>query len=115
VIHFPGQRRRNRLAALEAAALDCLPPAERAAERLRRGDGLHTLTDEEIAAFIGDEAAFLRALPDALLDALVALPDDQAAAPLAALRAAFDQGPAAFAAALAATEQQYTTQEEPRP
>lgn len=92
-----------RLEALEAAAWAALPAADRAEARIARGETYEALTDEELEAFIGEHAAYLRAMPDALIDAILAHPprDDN---PLSTLRAAYADGPERFTAALAELE-----------
>jgi hypothetical protein len=96
----------RRLETLEAAAWNRLTPAERAEERIGRGERFEALTDEELEAFIGDAAAYLRELPTPLIEAILAMPGEDET-PLVTLRQAFEAGPATFADALASAERQY--------
>ena len=66
------RERAQRLATLEAQHWAALPAIDRAYARLNRGERHEALTDEEIDALVSvPEAQYLKALPTALLDAIL--------------------------------------------
>jgi hypothetical protein len=90
----------SRLDQLEATHWANMPAIDRAYARIRRGETAESLTDEETDAFLSvPEAQYLKALPDSLIDSILARPESEPW--LSTLQAAYAVGTDAFQQALA--------------